>query len=56
MMRACHVRIMIACVMRGVTWHAGGAARCDVHEDGLLRTRGGGGCALVTHVTRDHET
>ena len=41
MMRSRHVRVMIARVMRGVTWHAGGAARCDAHEDGWLRTRGG---------------
>ena len=36
-----HVRVTIAHVMHGVTWHVGGAVRCDAHEDGWLRTRGG---------------
>ena len=41
MMRARHVCVMIARVMRGVTWYAGGTARYDAHEDGWLRARGG---------------
>lgn len=47
MMRARHVRVVIAHMMRGVTSRAGGAARhgaarCDAHdEDGWLHTREG---------------
>ena len=42
MIRARHVRVTIVNMMRSVMSRAGGAARCDVHdEDGWLHAREG---------------
>ena len=41
MMCARHARAIIAHVVRGVTWRAGGAARRDATQGGWLRARGG---------------
>ena len=38
MMRARYVRVMIVRVMRGMTWHAGGTARCDACPAGMTAT------------------
>ena len=40
MMCVRYVHVTITRLMRGVMWHAGGAAQCDAHEGGWLRTRG----------------
>jgi len=52
MVRACHARVMLARVMRGVTWRMGGAMRRARRRGQWAARARGAGCPLVTRAWR----